>query len=79
MKFKEKDILLLMDGRILQYINKMDHMDMAMVVFIDSGEHSWLDLKEAKIDKNLGQTDSVLFQFYATNSLHVRLNRLGRV
>lgn len=79
MKLKENDVIMLTDGRLVQFRAVWPRVDLVQVQFIDRDEETSFETKHLEVGKNLGQEPSVLLTFHATHGVHKRLNRLSRV
>jgi hypothetical protein len=74
---EEGDVILLTDGRLARVTSPMQgSIDFYfMMQFIDTnGETMQLDDGTLDIDRNLGQSEEILANFYAARSIHLRLN-----
>lgn len=76
---EDKDVILLKDGRLLQVIDCQFKASPIMVQFIDRDEPSYLDPNTLDYENNLQHSPSVLLNFHANRSIHMRLNRMGRL
>jgi hypothetical protein len=76
--FSEGDILMLPNDRMIhvQYISAPHCPDYVLVDYVDSSEIGYLDPEKLEHAMNLGSSKEVLATFWATRSIHVRLNRI---
>lgn len=79
MKLKENDVIMLTDGRLVQFRARWPRLDLVQVQFVDRDEETSFEVKYLEVGKNLGQEAPVLLTFHATHGIHKRLNRLSRV
>lgn len=77
MKVKNGDIILLLDGRMLEVLSSELNGD--IVQFVDRDESSMIDLSTVHIEVNLKRSDLALMSFYSARSVHLRLNKINKI
>lgn len=75
------DVILLSDGRLARVTSELKKfssgMEYFMLQFIDmSGEAMQEDDGTLDIERNLGQSEEILSNFYTTRSIHMALDDL---
>ncbi len=80
-EYKAGDVLLLLDGDMIRIIEtENSHFRNSYTLIYIHDYITWhMHISMLKVEKNLGQSSEVLAAFYATRSLHMRLNKLKNV